>query len=680
MAKPRQLSFRRILTSRILFLSVPILFIGEFAVFQKARDSLLETARKNLTESAVMKGEKIADTISSLKINLLSISQATQIRSGSAAEAQEFINKITQESPQHLECIQLIDLKTQDVIASTCGERAIDEVKKLNNSTDIQAKVIIPPKNYTNINTADPSMKNKLQILLSTPVYNLNGEPNYVLSIQSELQEKIRKQPGLFIGSSVVISEDGTILTHPITTRIGTNIAQHVDASRLKKIVRNAISGKKKYLHFFFEKQGEELVAGYTAIPSPVTVSSSQKWIILDVTTLDNVLYGLGTIKLVLFILTVVLIGASIVASLYVSNYLASPIEKLRDYALKTHSNQSPEAVSPDDFDIREFNQLAQAIGQMVERLKNWAEELEIAWKDAKDANQVKSQFLANTSHELRNPLNIIINSIRIVRDGLCDDREEELEFLQRADETAIHLLGLINDLLDISKIEAGKLSVFLEPVDLHNLLKEVINLQSVNVQQKGLKLNIPMMLDSIPVNIDPIKLKQVFINVIGNATKFTETGSITISTSIEEINAKPHVIIAFQDTGIGIDLSQQQKLFRPFVMVGDATSRKIGGTGLGLAISRNLIELMGGTITLSSPGINEGTTVTVTLPLIDPESSERENQEDDVVLSGMGKAEDESLASEIIENLSCNNEVSSNFVNNIKCDELVTTKWRINR
>ncbi len=96
----------------------------------------------------------------------------------------------------------------------------------------------------------------------------------------------------------------------------------------------------------------------------------------------------------------------------------------------------------------------------MVERLKAWAEELEIAWKEAKTANHVKSQFLATTSHELRNPLNIIINCIRLVEDGLCDSREEEMEFLKRADETAIHLLGIINDLLDISKIEAGKLSV----------------------------------------------------------------------------------------------------------------------------------------------------------------------------------------------------------------------------
>jgi signal transduction histidine kinase len=256
----------------------------------------------------------------------------------------------------------------------------------------------------------------------------------------------------------------------------------------------------------------------------------------------------------------------------------------------------------------------------MVERLKAWAQELEIAWKDAKTANQSKSHFLATTSHELRNPLNVIINSIRLVRDDLCDSREEEKEFLKRADETAIHLLGIINDLLDISRIEAGKLSVIIKPIDLRQVIKEVIAQQSVNIQQRGLQLNAPELNEEIPVNADTAKLKQVLINVIGNATKFTEAGSITIITDIQDRNSKFWVTVAVIDTGIGIDSEQQQKLFRPFVMVDGSTTREHNGTGLGLAISRNLIELMGGTITLESPGMNQGTTVKISLPLIDNE------------------------------------------------------------
>ena len=229
---------------------------------------------------------------------------------------------------------------------------------------------------------------------------------------------------------------------------------------------------------------------------------------------------------------------------------------------------------------------------------------------------------MATTSHELRNPLNVIINSIRLVRDDLCDVREEEKEFLKRADETAIHLLGIINDLLDISRIEAGKFSVVMKPIDLRQVIKDVINLQSVNIQQKGLQLNSIELKEQIRVNADTAKLKQVLINVIANATKFTDAGSITITTEIENCQGKSWVVVAVKDTGIGIDTQQQQKLFRPFVMVEGGTTRKYNGTGLGLAISRNLIELMGGTITLDSAGINQGTTVKISLPLIDSEDA----------------------------------------------------------
>ena len=295
----------------------------------------------------------------------------------------------------------------------------------------------------------------------------------------------------------------------------------------------------------------------------------------------------------------------------------------------------------------------------MISRLRAWAEELEAAWKEAQTANQLKNEFLANTSHELRTPLNGIIGCLRLVRDGFCDDREEELDFLQRADDAAIHLLGIIYDVLDIAKIEAVKLSVELEPVDLKKLLNEVISLQAVPIQHKGLEFHTTDQHEIIPVYADPAKLKQVLLNVVGNAVKFTDCGSITISTRIEPaaetsvvpVKGHPHqgstplhhlpepegaiskddgnkdaapmptslrVVVTVKDTGIGIDPSQQHKLFRPFVMVDGSTTRKFGGTGLGLAISRNLIEMMGGSITLFSNGEGQGTTVEIVLPIIE--------------------------------------------------------------
>ncbi|HLO83731.1 MAG TPA: ATP-binding protein [Nostocaceae cyanobacterium] len=611
MANSRQSSFRRILVTKILLIFLPVLLVGEIAAINKARSSLLNTAKQNLTESAISQGEKISEAIAALKSNMLIARQVKILQSGSSAQIQQFLTQLARQLPNRIDCIQFQNLKRSTIIASSCGNQAIQYSNVSDYSQQVNTKVILPPKAGT---TGQRDSQNQLKLLFSTPIYDRRGNLAYALNLQTTLYQTTVKPPGSLIGSLVVIAEDGTILAHPLAERIGTNIQHHPDAEKLKNLVKNALSGRNDSSNLYFT-DNQELVAGYTAIPSPI--HKQQKWVVLAVTSVDNALFGLEEFKLIFIVLTVGLIGASLLASLYLVPYLAGPIEELRDYALNNHSHHAAQPI-PHNFKIKEFNQLAQALDQMVERLKAWAEELEIAWKEAKTANQVKSQFLATTSHELRNPLNIIINCIRIVRDDLCDDREEELEFLKKADDTAIHLLGIINDLLDISKIEAGKLSVVTTPINLHQSLLEVINLQSVNVQQKGLQLICKISDEIIPVKADAAKLKQVLINIIGNATKFTDEGSITISTEIQHLGNKSQVIISVKDTGIGIDPTQQHKLFRPFVMVDGSTNRRFEGTGLGLAISRNLIELMGGKITLESAGLYQGTTVKVTLPLID--------------------------------------------------------------
>ncbi|WP_448266273.1 ATP-binding protein [Nostoc sp. DSM 114159] len=627
MTNSRQSSFRRILVTRILLLFVPVLLVGEIVALNKARTSILRTARQNLTESAISKGERIGDAIAILKANLQSVSKTTVIPSDSPIQEQEILTQLRQQLPASIECIQLTNLQSHKIIASSCGDREIGELRLPFPSEGIDVKAILPPK--AGMTGKRNTQNQQLQLVLSAPVFDSRRNSVYSLSIQSALSQQTKNPPGSLTGAMVVIAEDGTILAHPLTDWVGTNITQHPHASQIKSIIKNAITGQNDSINFSFT-EGKELVAGYTAIPNPLTQQQQQKWIVLAVTSVDNALFGLEEIKLILIVLTVGLIGASLLASLYLAPYLARPVEELRDYALNIHSHHAAQPV-PHNFQIREFNQLAQALDQMVKRLKAGSEELEIAWKEAKSANQIKSQFLATTSHELRNPLNIIINCIRLVEEGLCDDREEEMEFLKRADETTIHLLGIINDLLDISKIEAGKLSVVSTPIDLRQLLLEVINLQSVNVQQKGLQLKCELTSKVIPIKADAGKLKQVLINVIGNATKFTDTGSITIATEIQSINGKSQVVVAVKDTGIGIDPTQQHKLFRPFVMVNGTTTRQFEGTGLGLAISRNLIELMGGTITLESAGLHQGTTLKITLPLIDISLLAVPNQEANV-------------------------------------------------
>ncbi len=658
MVKSGQSSFRRILLSRILLLSVPVLLLGEYVTYRKARSSLLETARQNLTESAIRKGDSINASLESLQANLLTASESVVLHSGSAQSSQNYIEQLARRFPTKVQCVQLTNIQTTQLVASTCGNQPLsDQILQMwqqqgapaaGNAVGVQIKTILSEIHSSDSASVtppnDPSYFDQLKLILSAPVYldpnnplavNNSGVPDYALTILSTLGQRAsdrRIEPGSLTGYTVVINQDGTILEHGNDlSRVGRNIQDEEDARRLESIVKNAIQDRQAFVHLFnFDQEGTELLSGYTAIPSPLSGGEQSKWVILAVTPLDNALAGLREIQNVLVTLVLGLLAANLLATLYLTRDLALPIEKLQAYAMNIQCRATTERV-PHNLSIREFNLLAEALDGMVERLKAWAEELESAWKEAKVANQLKNEFLATISHELRTPLNAIIGCIRLVRDDCCDNRDEEIEFLQRADDAAIHLLNIINDILDISKIEAGTLSVVMEQVDVKRLIKEAIELQQAAIQQKGLQLNFRESSDSITVDADPAKLKQALLNLIGNSIKFTDTGSITLSTRIEGLtegksftkgdsvngNGYPHLVIAIQDTGIGIAPDQQQKLFQPFVMVDGSRTRPKGGTGLGLAISRNLVELMGGIIRLQSKGIGQGTTVEVVLPIV---------------------------------------------------------------
>ncbi|MBW4491956.1 MAG: two-component sensor histidine kinase [Oscillatoria princeps RMCB-10] len=649
-----QTSFRRILLSRILLLSVPVLLLGEYVTYRKARSGLLETARQNLPESAVRKGEKIQDSIKGLQASLVSASQTAVLESGSLEPSKQFLEQLAQQLPERVQCLQLANLQTGEMAWSSCGNQRLDSPEasvwpavRESAFTDASAVKITAPRPVTSQKQAEmagdgpASAESQLRLVLSAPVYDLAGQLVYALTIQAALIQPETDKPRSLSGYTVVIAQDGTILAHPNRSRVGRKVSEEEDKVRLTATVGNALAGNTDFIHLFgFEDGGGELLAGYTAIPSPVPAVGNQKWIVLAVTRLDNALAGLEEIQHVLVTLILGLLAANLLATLYLSRDIARPLEQLGDYALRVQARRSLDRV-PHNFRIRELNQLAEALDSMVERLTAWAEELETAWKEAKVASELKNQFLANTSHELRTPLNAIIGCIRLVRDDCCDDEEEEMEFLQRADDAAIHLLDIINDVLDIAKIEAGTLSVVLEPVDLQKVIEEVIDLQAAEIQNKGLQLILPERKAPIAVEADPAKLKQVLLNVVGNALKFTDTGSILIATRIEPVEnghangstAAPassaqerHAIVSIRDTGIGIDPSQQHRLFQPFVMVDGKTTRKYGGTGLGLAISRNLIELMKGSITLHSAGAGLGTTVEICLPVVEllPVSSDK--------------------------------------------------------
>ncbi len=258
--------------------------------------------------------------------------------------------------------------------------------------------------------------------------------------------------------------------------------------------------------------------------------------------------------------------------------------------------------------DERRIEEFAQGLEVSNRRLEELNAQLE-------EASRLKSEFLANTSHELRTPLNGMIGFLQLVLDGMCDSPEEERDFQRQALECSRHLLGLINDVLDIAKIEAGKLSLEITPVDPSAVFDEVYTLTHVQAAQKGIRLTFePPPGDGLRVRGDFGKIKQVLINLVGNSLKFTPKGSITV-------RAVPHVdlghcMFEVVDTGIGIPADRQKVIFEKFTQADGSTTRKYGGTGLGLAITRSLVELMGGIIGVQSDGPGQGALMYFSLPV----------------------------------------------------------------
>ena len=612
----RKSSFRRILLTRLLLVSLPILLIGVYVTYRKARSAFLDTARQNLTESANIKANNIKQSIQYLRSTLFAASYSYIFKDDSASPQayQDFIGELTKNLSGDIHCLQINQIKDNKKMASNCQD-------------NIKLSPIILKKEQQNtsfnkiyIKTISlPSYGNQLYLHLYTTIYDRKQKPKYILSLIASIGESKNSKVSYLSGYSAIINEKGVIIAYPRTEQVENTTYEGDYEERLTILLKKALQGKKNFIHVFSsESDQKELIARYSFIASPITGEEREKWVIIAVSPMYKVIEPLKEIQVTLFYMVFTLTLASVLAMLYIAYELARPIEQIRDYALNKENLNSQEEL-PKNIKIQEFHQLASAIEQMLERLQKWGTEITSAWQEAKKANEVKNEFLTTISHELRTPLNGIINSLRIVKDGYCEDEQEEKEFLQQADIGAIHLFKIINDLLDIGKIEAGKMNVNIESVDLEKIITEVIKMQKAVIQQKGLCLKEPKWTEKIIVQADPGKFKQVMINLLHNAIKFTDRGDINVEIKLQKLanSESQEVLITVQDTGIGIDNRDQSKLFRPFVMVDGTTTRKFGGTGLGLAICYNLMHLMGGGITLYSAGLGKGTTLCVTLPVI---------------------------------------------------------------
>ena len=322
------------------------------------------------------------------------------------------------------------------------------------------------------------------------------------------------------------------------------------------------------------------------------------------------------------FIVAALAVG--FLSSVTTAKAVTRPLAALtRDLVALGEGDLRPSNLTAEISGVAEYEVLAQAfantrhrLSELLDAMKHRTVELEEAKVLADAANQTKSEFLANMSHELRTPLNAIIGYSEILSEDAKDSGHSEyLPDLNKIRSSGKHLLGLINDILDLTKIEAGRMEMFLETFDVAELIQDAAETVQplLDKNTNSLTVNVPANVGAI--HADQVKVRQMLLNLLSNASKFTKEGVVALSVDREVVlNGDDVFVFRVRDTGIGMSPEQLSRLFQPFMQAESSTTKRFGGTGLGLAITKHLAELMGGSVTVESE-LGRGTTFTVRLP-----------------------------------------------------------------
>ncbi len=327
------------------------------------------------------------------------------------------------------------------------------------------------------------------------------------------------------------------------------------------------------------------------------------------------------------FLLSAILIG---VVTFTMTHTVSKPLNQLAQKMQQVAQKLQVEWRSPLNNPTPEIRSLAASLYHLFDQVSQQIQQLQQSKATAEQASVAKSQFLANMSHELRTPLNAILGYSEM----LCDDAQdlgntEMMEDLRMINTAGRHLLSLINDILDLSKIEAGRMNVYLETFNLKQLIDHIVATVKPLIAQNENELEVHYYFPQETIHSDATKVKQVLLNLLSNAAKFTQKGKITLTVSLEycrssaSLEYQSWICFNIQDTGIGMSSQQQQRVFEAFIQADSSTPHRYGGTGLGLAISRHFCKLMGGELILVDSQIGKGSLFKMRLPTLTQPSTE---------------------------------------------------------
>lgn len=319
--------------------------------------------------------------------------------------------------------------------------------------------------------------------------------------------------------------------------------------------------------------------------------------------------YALGSAMMILFLGIGMMILQTGVIFLAMRRFILRPIQRMA--AAPDHQQSHDDIIRRDD----EIGLLARALHEERTAAVELTQSLTTACGVAQAASAAKSQFLANMSHELRTPLNAIIGYAELLQEDHCHAQAPPIhDDVSRIHAAGRHLLSLINDVLDMSKIEAGRVDLVIEPFELVELVREASDTVMPLALRNRVNLNI-VGEEKLLVRGDHLRVRQCLLNLLSNACKFTENGAVSVAVLRERVGEKEMFAVQITDTGIGMDENQIARLFQPFVQADSSTTRRFGGTGLGLALTRQLAQLMGGDVEVTS-ALGAGSIFTLRAPI----------------------------------------------------------------
>ncbi|RKZ64029.1 MAG: hypothetical protein DRR08_01860 [Candidatus Parabeggiatoa sp. nov. 2] len=443
-------------------------------------------------------------------------------------------------------------------------------------------------------------------IRYATPVYYPDGHRAGIIITNVDANQFLQ-----LLGNALLVSKDGYYLAHPdVNKRWG---GPHD--------LKSGHTLTQDYPQFaptlFLATQlGNISTKQLTLTFQRVIIPKLGHWILITQRPTDEVLHSINTFRITFGIILVVAVIISLLIALFINKIITTPIENLTHIVEQVRAgNRHARAEEVERVD--ELGTLGKGFNAMLEAIDASEETLQRTQQEAKAANIAKSRFLANMSHELRTPLNAII--------GYGEMLQEEIEALGEAELSSDiekiylagkHLLGSINDILDISKIEAGRMELYTETFYLPSMLDDIVHTIQPLLTKNQDTLEIRYSEGLGEMHTDLTKLRQILLKLLSNASKFNETKD-TISLEARRkaaVDGKDWIIFRVQDNGIGMDDEQKQQLFKNFSQADMSTTRKYGGTGLGLAITNHFVQMMGGVISVDSE-LGKGSTFTVRLP-----------------------------------------------------------------